>query len=286
MTLRQAMREAESSLLAAQNSDARFDALCLAQKAFGLDAVRLRTRQSHACTPEELAVYRELTRRRAAGEPLQYILGEWEFYSLPFAVGPGVLIPRPETELLVDAALQFLESKSNAIVYDLCAGSGCAGLSVIYSSHCIVDLYLAEIMPEALLYLRRNTERYSRFFYMHVVEWDVLAPPPGNAPSPDLILANPPYIPSAELSSLATEVQQEPSTALDGGEDGLLFYRAIARHWLPKLNPGGMLAMECGDGQAGDISKLLPSGHAEIIKDIAGIERVVLYYAGTPAASF
>ncbi len=278
MTLREALREAERNFRAAEIADARFDALCLAQKAFQMDATQLRLHGETACESASLAEYRALAHRRAAGEPLQYILGEWEFYSMPFFVGPGVLIPRPETELLTAAALRFLEGKpDSAVVYDLCAGSGCVGLSVA-ARRPGATVFLAEIMPEALKWLRLNAQRHT-LPNARVAQWDVLAPPPKDAPTPDVILTNPPYIPGGELRDLAKEVQQEPRTALDGGEDGLKFYRAIERYWLPRLRMGGLLAAECGDGQATQVAAILTratQGKAEVIKDANGLERMVV----------
>ncbi|MDR3313198.1 MAG: peptide chain release factor N(5)-glutamine methyltransferase [Oscillospiraceae bacterium] len=274
MTLREATQTAQAQFRAAGNDDARFDALCLAQKAFGLDATQLRLCGCQTGEPPALAAYQALVQRRLSGEPLQYILGEWEFYALPFFVGQGVLIPRPETELLTELALRHLANRPGGTVFDLCAGSGCIGLSV--AANCPpATVFLAELLPAALVWLRRNLARHA-LPNAQAVEWDVRTPPPAGAPAPDVILTNPPYIPSGELPGLAPEVRREPATALDGGEDGLRFYRAIARHWLPKLRPGGLLAAECGDGQAEAVTALFaPAGQAEILPDAAGIPRVV-----------
>ena len=274
MTIQQAMANARSRL---NNSDARFDALLLAEHAFGLSKTELRLQAERMVDPAE---YEALVCRRAAGEPLQYLLGEWEFFGLPFAVGPGVLIPRPETEMLVERALDFLKNCDAAepVVFDLCAGTGCIGLSVAH--HCPnAQVYLLERSNEAMPYLTQNAAKYSN---AHVVQGDLFEPdgtPNGviSTLSVHVILSNPPYIATGELAGLSIEVQNEPSLALDGGADGLRFYRVLAEIWQQRLMPGGMLAMECGEGQARDIAALFAknAGRAEILQDFNQIERVV-----------
>ena len=265
MTIREAIRTAQTRL---RNDDARFDALCLAEKAFTLSKTELRLHGNQEINPGE---YFALTDQRAAGEPLQYILGIWEFYGLPFSVGPGVLIPRPETELLADIALEFLRNRENAVVYDLCAGSGCVGLSAAH--HCPeAQVFLIELSDEALPYLRKNAKAYPN---AQVIQADVLDFK-FQIPKPDLILSNPPYVKSDEIRTLSGEVRREPRLALDGGADGLAFYRALAGKWLPRLATGGLLACECGEGQARDIAAMFAPHETEVTKDFNGIERIVL----------
>ena len=267
MTIRQAMQTARRSLL--PNSDARFDALCLAEKAWSLSKTDLRL---HADRPVDPANYFALVDRRIAGEPLQYILGEWEFYGLRFAVGPGVLIPRPETELLVDIALNAQCTMHNAQcnVVDLFAGSGCVGLSIAHHRP-NAKVYLVELSGEALPYLRKNAALYPN---AEVIEADVLNSELSIKNSA-LILANPPYVRTDELASLPAEVRREPPMALDGGADGLKFYRALKDKWLPMLVPGGLLVCECGEGQAREIAALFAPYETSVLKDFNGIERVV-----------
>jgi len=271
MTIRQAIRTAQNSLR--PSDDARFDALCLAEKAFALSKTDLRLHADQTIDPTEFFA---LVHRRIAGEPLQYILGEWEFYGLRFAVGPGVLIPRPETELLAEVALAQCTDAHRAMhgaqctIVDLCAGSGCVGLSIAH--HCPnAKVYLVEVSDAALPYLRQNAKAYPN---AEVIAADVL-----NCElcivNCALLLANPPYVKSAELSELPPEVRREPRMALDGGADGLMFFRALAEKWLPKLAPGGLLACECGEGQAGEIAALFAPCETSIAKDFNGIDRVV-----------
>ena len=267
-TIRQAMQQAQKSLCRddrPRSSDARFDALCLAEKAFGLSKTQLRLNVEQQVDP---AGYFELVARRGAGEPLQYILGEWEFYGLRFAVGPGVLIPRPETEMLVELALE----RKPATVLDLCAGSGCVGLSVAH--HCPeAQVHLVELSDQAMPYLRKNAASYPNATIHQADIFHCQL----SIVNCSLILANPPYVPTAEIPRLSREVRQEPALALDGGADGLAFYREIAQTWLPRLKPGGMLAVECGEGQAEQIAELL-GGHTEILRDFNAIGRVVTAY--------
>jgi len=256
--------------------------LCLAEKAFGLNKTVLRL---HGDTSIDPTGYFALVDRRMSGEPLQYILGEWEFYGLRFAVGPGVLIPRPETEMLVEIALEYMrdipggllaggdttEGRPTPTVVDLCAGSGCVGLSVAH--HCPdTRAYLIELSEEAMPYLRQNAERYQN---AEVVQADVL-----NCElcivNCALILANPPYVCTGEFDTLSEEVRREPRMALDGGADGLVFYRSLAEKWLSRLAPGGLLACECGEGQAQSVAAMFAPHKTSIARDFNGIERVVV----------
>ncbi|MDR1464147.1 MAG: peptide chain release factor N(5)-glutamine methyltransferase [Oscillospiraceae bacterium] len=275
MTVREALRAAEAQLTAAGCPDSRFDARCLGEISFGLTSTQLRLHGERLATEEALVRLNALTQRRTAGEPLQYLLGRWEFFGESFWVGKGVLIPRPETELLVRAALDFLADRDRAVVYDLCAGSGCIGLSV--AKHCPgADVWLLEKSETALGYLRENTTAFA-LPNIHVLPADVLLLPDPALPPPDLLLSNPPYIPAGEIDSLQREVHQEPRLALDGGPDGLLFYRALADLWLPLLRPGGRISVECGEGQAEEIAALFAPVCLSVrfLRDAGGINRAV-----------
>ncbi len=214
---------------------------------------------------------------RVKGRPLQYILGSWDFYGETFAVGEGVLTPRPETEMLVDFALEFLKDKKNPVVFDLCAGSGCIGLTVALNVPS-AKVFLLEKSDKAFAYLSENKSRLtcsnaeliSGDLFNGFSEFDI--------PDPDLILSNPPYIESQEIPALQKEVLCEPIMALDGGKDGYDFYRAIADKWLP--NCKGAIAVECGEGQAQIISELFSEKCAQtgVTKDFNEIERVVYGY--------
>lgn len=226
-------------------------------------------------TQQQQEQLRQLASRRLEGEPLQYLLGEWEFYGLTLKVGPGVLIPRPDTETLVEAGLSYLKDRTGCRVLDLCAGTGCVGLAVEQNAKNISALYALEKEEAAFFYLKENLAAYeSRIMPLHQ---DGLAPGP-EADRLDLILCNPPYLTGEDMESLQTEVRYEPPSALDGGEDGLDFYRRLTAVWKDRLVPGGLLAYEIGMGQQEDVSRILTREGLEQIhwkEDLSGIVRVV-----------
>jgi len=213
--------------------------------------------------------------RRAKGEPLQYILGAWDFLSLTLDVGEGVLIPRPDTELLCEVVAERIPENREVTLLDLCAGSGCVGLGV-WSLCGNVRPTAVELSDEALVYLRRNAARYSRAD-LRIVQDTVLAPTHDYGEF-DVIVSNPPYIPSADIDGLMREVQHEPRMALDGDADGLTFYRAIASVWTPHLRRNGILAVEVGIGQAEVVKAIFEAaGIADVTihRDFGGVDRVV-----------
>lgn len=212
--------------------------------------------------------------KRASGYPVQYVIGSWDFYGESFKVGEGVLIPRPETELLVDFALDYLKKKSNPVVFDLCAGSGCIGLTVA-KQRPDSKVYLFEKSSDALEYLIANKKQLG-CGNAEVIHGDIFGGFKSfDVPKPDLILSNPPYIETDEVPTLQSEVLLEPRMALDGGADGLDFYRAIAEKWLKGC--GCAAAVECGEGQAKLIKALFSDvcASTDVIADFNGIERVV-----------
>lgn len=235
--------------------------------------------QEREIPPELEDRCRSLARRRLEGEPLQYLLGRWEFFGLPFWVGPGVLIPRPETELLVETGLALLQGVDRPLAADLCAGSGCIAASLAHSlPSCRVTA--VEWSREAFPYLERNLAANAAG-QATAVRGDVLQPDRCPAPAQGpfhLILSNPPYIPTGDLPGLQREVRREPAMALDGGADGLSFYRVLAREWSRRLLPGGWLAVEIGWDQGEAVSRLFADGGLEEIrvhKDLSGLDRVV-----------
>lgn len=221
------------------------------------------------------AEYTEKLDQRAAGAPVQYVIGSWDFYGECFSVGEGVLIPRPETELLVDFACDYLKDKSNSVVLDLCSGSGCIGLSVARLNP-NAKVFLVEKSADAMKYLSLNAKSFN-LPNVKIICGDIFDGFEAfDIPKPDLILSNPPYINSDEIAGLQSEVLLEPAMALDGGKDGLDFYRAIAEKWLPYC--GGAIAVECGEGQADSIKVIFSKQCAEIysVKDFNEIERMVV----------
>ena len=227
-------------------------------------------------TVEEQA--RALVRRHLAGEPVAYLIGEWEFYGLPLDIDRQVLIPRADTETLVDCALPFLRGQAGSRVLDLCAGSGCIGLAVASQvADCRVTL--GDISEGALRICRQNIRRNDLSDRVAPLQVNAMAAPPRQLGTYDCILCNPPYIPTGDIAGLDVSVRDfEPHDALDGGEDGLDFYRAVSSLWREALHTGGMLFFEVGIGQADDVLRIMRSfgfGDLEITPDPAGIPRVV-----------
>ena len=275
VTRRDWLAAATARLTEAGCEDAAFDARCLLEDVGGMP--RGRVADDTPLAAEQEAALDTALSQRAEGRPLQYILGEWEFLTLTLKVGEGVLIPRPDTELLCEVAAQQLRGKVAPRVLDLCAGSGCVGLGIasLYPSAVVTEV---ELSDAALPYLRENVTRYPDYA-VTVRKGDVLADFDAFDGPYDAIVSNPPYIPTADLPALQREVQQEPKMALDGDADGLKFYRTIAEHWCEKLSPDGFVAVEVGIDQAEDVAALFAAQGLEntgIYPDLAGIPRVVL----------
>ncbi len=219
-----------------------------------------------------------LVERHLQGEPVAYLIGEWEFYGLPLDISTDVLIPRPDTEVLVDKALAFCQTKENCRILDLCAGSGCIGLALASQSP-QSRVILGELSEGALKVCRQNTRRNGLTKQVSTLQVNALEKPAPSLGEFDCIVSNPPYIPTADVATLDTSVKDfEPMMALDGGDDGLDFYRFIAKEWKTALRPGGALYFEVGIGQADSVLRIMRSegfGNLEIIKDLGEIPRVV-----------
>ncbi|HJH62328.1 MAG TPA: peptide chain release factor N(5)-glutamine methyltransferase [Firmicutes bacterium] len=202
--------------------------------------------------------FQQLLERRLAGEPVAYIIGEWEFYGLTLSLCRDVLIPRVDTETLAERGILAVRALGRpARVLDLCAGSGCVGLAV--ADNCPqCHVVLADWSEQALRVCRKNIQRCGLSGRVSAARADALALPPALLRDFDLILCNPPYIPTGELAGLEPSVRDyEPRQALDGGEDGLSFYRAVSDRWKTALCPGGRMAFEVGWNQAPDVEYLL-----------------------------
>ena len=210
--------------------------------------------------------------RRVTGEPLQYIFGRWEFYGYPFYVGEGVLIPRPETELLVDIAAERLGSGSTML--DLCSGTGCIPVSAALKTG--AKCYAVELYDAAFSYLGRNIALNGAD--VTAVKADACDGTLFGDMRFDLITSNPPYLTEDEMLSLMREVSFEPRTALAGGDDGLYFYRRIIPSWSGRLAEGGAFAVEIGETQGEAVAEIMRSAGLKprIIKDYSGLDRVVL----------
>ena len=222
----------------------------------------------------------DYTARRLRGEPVAYITGSWEFYGLPMVITPDVLIPRMDTEVLVDAVKEFLTGyRMDARVLDLCCGSGCITCAVGHELPA-TKLVAVDLSASALEVCRHNIARNRLNSRVICMQADATASPPLGIGSFDVIVSNPPYIPSAEIPGLDRSVRDfEPVWALDGGEDGLRFYKGIIKYWKSLLRPGGSLFFEVGEGQAKAVSEMLmAAGFAstQTKKDTQTIDRVVI----------
>lgn len=222
-------------------------------------------------TQEQLGDMLMLAKKRAEGVPLQYLFGKWEFYGLPFFVGEGVLIPRPETELLAELAIN--ELKNGGKMLDLCSGTGCIAISAAKNTS--AEVWAVELHEKAFSFLEKNIKLNNA--NVKAVKGDALDGEVVSEANFDIITANPPYLTKTEMDELQREVRHEPETALFGGEDGLDFYRALAPIWSKRLSKGGILAFEVGDKQAEAVEKiLLETGlETKIASDLQGIGRVV-----------
>ncbi len=279
MTLQQLYQHAKKTFSQAGLESPAFDAICLLEHVFGLGRQALILHGDEPAPSQQIPAFLSLVQKRAARQPLQYLLGEWPFLSLTLSVGQGVLIPREDTELLVHTAVQHLPESVPLTVLDLCAGSGAVGLGVV-SMRPKARVTCVERFDAAWHYLQQNTAKYQTKFPVQTIQADILDPLTPTQFSPvDAILSNPPYITTADLASLQAEVLREPATALDGGPDGLLFYRALASLWAPLLKPSGFLAVEIGEGQAQAVRQLFSHAglaHCETFCDLSGMERVIL----------
>lgn len=277
LTVFELQQEIERILKAGGCESPAFDAVCLLEDIGGVGRGRVSLSHNKELEPAVVTAVLKAAQKRADGYPLQYLLGNWDFLNLTLKVGPGVLIPRPETELLCEISASYLKAMPRKHVLDLCAGSGCVGLGI--ASLCpSVSVTAFELSDSAYDYLQDNIRRYPDLS-VSAVKADVLKQADDFSDTVDAIVSNPPYIPTADLSSLQREVQHEPRMALDGEKDGYVFYRTIAQAWLPKISKDGFVAVEVGIGQADTVVSLFENAgfaNTTIYPDFAGIDRVVV----------
>ena len=232
--------------------------------------------------PDEAFTLRaeELVRRRLAGEPAAYLTGSWSFYGLDLEINPNVLIPRADSELAVDAALSCLADAAEPRVLDLCTGSGCIGIAIAARIPAC-RVILADLDRRALLLAKRNAMLNHVSGRVLCAEADVHEGPSPRLGEFNLIVCNPPYIPTRELETLDPSVRDyEPRLALDGGEDGLDFYRSIFARWMRIIRPGGWLVLECGEGQSMTLRRLAEECGivpTDTLMDEHGTERTLVF---------
>lgn len=275
--LKQARTDIANKLRQHNIASADFEADYIISHVCGIDMVHLVIDGRRILTSAEIDKIASIVKMRMTGKPLQYLIGEWEFYSMPFLVGEGVLIPRPDTEVLVDRAIQVLNANGGKpIVADLCSGSGCIAIAIKKNvPHARV--IAVENSPKAMEYLIKNKVRSNvdiQAVLADVCDRTTL----GQMPALDMIVANPPYLDKHDIDNLQKEVTHEPHEALYAGEDGLKFYRQITSIWTPQIKSGGTIMFEIGKGQHDDVAQIMLENSISDIKfekDINGIIRSV-----------
>ena len=258
MIVRRAEQEIAALLMPVAGEDARLEA------SFLLRASGFHSPYQNVSEADAKAL-QPLIERRLNGEPLQYVLGEWEFFGLPFYVDRTVLIPRPDTERLVETALPLLTKERNAVL-DLCCGSGCIGIALAVLGGAKVTA--ADISADALSVAERNARRNG--VSIETVQSDLFDSVEGTF---DLIVSNPPYLSDAEMDARDRSLRYEPELALSGGRDGLDFYRRIATEYRKYLRPGGTLLLEIGMTQKDAVLSLFEN--CECLYDYGGRPRVI-----------
>jgi release factor glutamine methyltransferase len=281
-TIREALLRASSFLREAGIKDPQFEAELLIRHCFGWDRTRFLTSLHEPMGDAELVKLQELCERRRRHEPLQYMFGQQEFFGRPFVVGPGVLIPRPETEILIEQVLlhsdRIWTSDTLLHVADIGTGSGAIAVTLACERP-KWRVTTVDLSSEAIAIARENAERLGAD--VRFLQGDLVEPLLERSEQLDLLVSNPPYIPSADVDELDAEVRDyEPRLALDGGADGLDCYRRLCAALPRLLKEKALVAFEVGIYQAHDVAAMLEAtgviDEVEIVPDLAGIERVVI----------
>lgn len=272
-------KNAIDALNCAGVENAAYDVKILLEHVFSVSYSDLVIRPQAEYPQEKVSEFESLISKRISGEPLQYIIGKWEFMGFEFYVGEGVLVPRSETEIIVEYAVEKLKDVQSPVIYDLCSGSGCIGLSVKKLLP-TARVFMVEISDDALYYLNKNRDFLGLTKDTCVIKGDITKGFEAFSalPKPDIILSNPPYVKRSDIPSLQREVRHEPALALDGGDDGLEFYRVLADKWLPYVSDGGFIAVECAEDQADEIALMMIKNcdETEILNDYSNIQRIVV----------
>ena len=275
MTIFEAYNSVKQKLQAAGIEDYVFEAKQIIKHITGLSATQILTQYNN-----KLSLFQEnnltaLLRQREIRYPLQYIFGEWDFYGRPFYVGPGVLVPRADTETLIEAVLEKLKEKETPEILDLCAGSGCIGITLAKEKE-NSKVLMVEKFDEAIRYTKRNIERNSAF-NAEVEKGDIFESAFSDRKY-DIIVSNPPYIPQTEMDEISPETKFEPETALLAEDEGMQFYKAITENYKNSLKENGVIVFEVGINQSERVAEILKTQgfkNITVKKDLNSIDRVV-----------
>lgn len=274
MTIFEAYNDCKRQLQAVGIEDYVFESKQIIKHVTGYTNAQILTKYTQPLTDFQQNNLTVIIKQRLIHYPLQYILRRWNFFGREFFVGPGVLIPRSDTETLMDVCLETIKPRQNPRVLDLCAGTGCIGITI--KGECdSADVTLVEKFDEALEYTNKNAKHNQ--VDVKIVKGDVLATE-GADGKYDLIVSNPPYINDEDMKNLQPEVTFEPATALAGGSDGLDFYRHIAKEYKTHLAKDGVMAFEVGINQADAVAEILKAegfANVETRADYNNINRVV-----------
>ncbi|MCI0796888.1 MAG: peptide chain release factor N(5)-glutamine methyltransferase [Chloroflexi bacterium] len=285
MNLREYLRHAGDRIKATPASNPQLEAEVLIRHVLSFGREQFFAELKRRLSPDETALLDALVARRASGEPLAYLTGHREFYGLEFAVDDRVLIPRQETELLVELALKFAgglppSRRDDVTIVDVGTGSGAVAIAL---AHYLPNatVFAVELDEDAMTVARGNCQRHNLSDRVHLRSGDLLGP----VQSPvDIIVSNPPYIPTDVISTLAIEVQREPRRALDGGTDGLDVTRRLLRQAPAKLNPGGLMLVELSPDQMDEAENLardaFPTAEVTHADDLLGLARVLVVKTG------
>ncbi len=280
MMLKEALHQASTTLASAAIEDAPLEAELLVMHLLGIDRAQLYCRLQEELPLSDVHALDQLLKRRLGHEPIAYIIGHREFFGNDFYVAPGVLIPRPESELLVEKALEFVSCRfpqRDPVIADI--GTGCGAIAISLALLLPqAKIYATDVSPRALEIAATNCDRHQIRDRVHLLEGDLLDPLPEPV---DIIIANLPYVKDADLSQLSAEIRLfEPSSALAGGEDGLDKVRQLLGQAGRKLRPGSLVLVEIAAGQRQAVAawarSLFPGARVELAQDLGGWDRVLI----------
>jgi len=278
-TIFEAYNECKKQLADADIPDCVFEAKQIIKHVTGYSNAQILANYNRPLTQFQENLLTVIVKQRLVHYPLQYIIGRWSFFGHEFFVGPGVLIPRADTETVMDVCMEYINGDREYKVLDLCAGTGCIGISIAAERE-NAKVTLVEKYSEALSYLNKNVEHNG--VSVEVKQGDIFDACAADKKY-DLIVSNPPYITDSDMKTLQPEVKLEPETALAGGKDGLDFYRAIIKNYRQSLKDGGMLVFEVGINEASAVALMMTAAGFENVgtrADINDIDRVVFGTVG------